>query len=130
MSENITITGLWINERPEGGTYLAGYFGGARLIIIGSSDTGDNAPDYDVYVTDGETQRVRVGGMWKNTSANGVTYFSGNLGRDARLVVFENSFKEKETHPDYRLLISARQRNPGNGGGYTPPAPGGEDIPF
>ena len=51
---------------------------------------------------------VRIGGMWKNETKAGKTYLAGSFG-GARLMVFPNGFKEKDSDPDYVLCISQAQ---------------------
>ena len=51
---------------------------------------------------------VRIGGMWKNETKQGKTYLAGSFG-GARLMVFPNGYKEKDSDPDYVLCISQGQ---------------------
>lgn len=51
---------------------------------------------------------VRIGGMWKNETKQGKTYLAGSFG-GARLMVFPNGYKEKDSDPDYVLCISQSQ---------------------
>jgi uncharacterized protein (DUF736 family) len=62
-------------------------------------------------------QDKSVGALWKNTSKDGKVYFSGVIG-DTKIVVFENSYKEKESQPDYKIYKS------------KPKNESSEDIPF
>lgn len=48
--------------------------------------------------------KVKLGGLWMNTTANGDTYFSGSIGM-GKLMAFKNGYKEKETDPDYILYV-------------------------
>lgn len=42
----------------------------------------------------------KVGALWQNKSEKGMQYLNLDL-RGEKLVVFPNSYKEKETQPDY-----------------------------
>jgi hypothetical protein len=48
---------------------------------------------------------VKLTGLWKNKTKDGKTYLSGTLG-GARVMVFPNDFKRKETDPDYNVVLS------------------------
>ena len=51
----------------------------------------------------------RTGALWKKTDKNGKEYLAGNIDFGAlgvsAIMIFENSFKEKENQPDYILNI-------------------------
>ena len=47
---------------------------------------------------------ARLTGLWKNKSKNGNHFLGGNLGT-ARVIVLPNTYKEKDTDPDYNLYI-------------------------
>jgi len=66
---------------------------------------------------------VCIGALWKNKSGRGL---SGRLG-DARLVVLENTRKDKENQPDYRVFVATPDRKGGEGGGNA--GGGGDDEP-
>ena len=52
---------------------------------------------------------VRLGGLWKNTSKNGVEYLSGNLGM-GKLLIFKNLNKEDGSNaPDYYINIAEKR---------------------
>jgi|TARA_R100001530_G_scaffold37004_1_gene28716 hypothetical protein len=42
-------------------------------------------------------------GMWENEDKNGNKYFNGKLKDGTKMVMFVNSFKDKETSPDFYL---------------------------
>lgn len=55
----------------------------------------------------------QLGALWLNESKNGNKYMSGELeinGEKIRIVVFKNT-KQKETHPDYKILKSEPYNN-------------------
>lgn len=68
---------------------------------------------------------VCIGALWKNKSGRGL---SGRLG-DARLVVLENTRKDKENQPDYRVFVATPDRKT-EGGGNTGVGGGDDDAPF
>ena len=50
-----------------------------------------------------------IGALWTRESKNGNSYMSGNIevgGETVRIVVFKNSYKKKDTHPDYLIYKS------------------------
>ncbi|WP_413440639.1 hypothetical protein [Synechococcus sp. MIT S1220] len=51
---------------------------------------------------------VRLGGLWRNEGKGGKTYLAGSFG-GARLMIFPNGFKEKDSDPDYVLCIAQSQ---------------------
>lgn len=78
-----------------------------------------------------------MGALWKKSGPKG-EYFSGSVevnGEKINIVVFPNSFKKAENHPDYRILKS---RPKGEAPAPKPEPreqefndfPGGDDIPF
>lgn len=91
---------------------------------------------------------VRLCGLWENPTRNGDTFLGGNLGA-ARLILFRNTHKEKDSDPDWIAYLSPGKRREDNGGGgergggsgpgpgsSSPPAggggapPGDDGIPF
>lgn len=52
---------------------------------------------------------IQLGGLWEQTDKNGNTYFSGSMGQ-GRLVMFKNSFKKENKHPDYVLYITEKTK--------------------
>jgi hypothetical protein len=73
---------------------------------------------------------VRLGGLWKNEK-NGKTHLGGSLGQ-AKILIFPNGFKEKDTDPDFILYIAKKQKP--EGGGAPDDAKkdegGSEELPF
>ena len=54
--------------------------------------------------SNGNSDLVRLGGLWKNTK-DGKTYLSGSFG-GAKVMIFPNGFKEKDEDPDYTLCVA------------------------
>jgi len=66
-----------------------------------------------------------IGALWQKKSKDGIEYFSGNLDlgplfQKINIVIFRNE-KNKDTQPDYRILLSQQQ---------TKDKSGEEGIPF
>lgn len=56
---------------------------------------------------------VRLGGLWKNKSKNGLQYLSGQFGGRARMIILPNKKKSKESEPDFVVFIrDASQTHP------------------
>lgn len=83
----------------------------------------------------------KIGDLWIKTSKDGKKYMSGvleDLSGDIRIAVFKNDRKEKDSHPDYQILLSEdrkdqqRQETPRNenSGGNEGDGIRLEDIPF
>ncbi|NLI08451.1 MAG: hypothetical protein GX457_15370 [Thermotogaceae bacterium] len=61
---------------------------------------------------------IRLTGLWKSKDKNGNTYLSGNLTGITSLMVMPNTFKKKDSEPDYIVYLKAsekRQRQAGKG---------------
>ena len=72
--------------------------------------------------SNGNSDMVRIGGLWKNKTKDGKPYLGGSFG-GARLMVFQNGYKEKDSDPDYVLCIAQAQKK-------EKEAPEKEEIPF
>lgn len=58
------------------------------------------------------TNSTKLTGLWKKQDKQGKDYFTGSLTGSARLVIFPNGFKNKETDPDYiAYIVPAEKRN-------------------
>ena len=58
-----------------------------------------------------EGNKVKLTGLWDNVTTKGETYMKGSLGV-AKLLIFKNSFKEKETDPDWNLFLAPKEKKP------------------
>jgi uncharacterized protein (DUF736 family) len=56
---------------------------------------------------------MQVGGLWKNTSANGDTYLQGKLGPNVRILIFKNKYKNADNQPDYQIYFAPVERKEG-----------------
>lgn len=56
----------------------------------------------------GNSGMVRLGGLWKNQTKDGKTYLSGTFG-GARVLIFPNGYKEKDSDPDFTLNLAQNQ---------------------
>lgn len=75
---------------------------------------------------------IKLGALWDHESKKGNVFKSGKLNRDikagTKIVVFENTYKDKEKDPDYYIYLS-EDRSEG-GGSRNEDAGPGEDVPF
>lgn len=73
----------------------------------------------------------KVGAFWKNTK-DGKTYLSGSLSEPVapgtKLLVFPNSYKKEDKHPDYTINVSADDQPAPQDNGSQVTA--NEDMPF
>ncbi len=69
---------------------------------------------------------MQVGGLWKNTSANGESYLQGKLGPNVRILIFKNKFKTADNQPDFQIYFAPVERKEGEGEGEVRPA--GDDF--
>ena len=61
---------------------------------------------------------ICLGGLWYNETEK-TWYASGSLGQ-AKIMIFPNSYKNKENEPDWKMYITAK---PKNTEGIEPPKP-------
>lgn len=51
-----------------------------------------------------------IGALWERQSkSSGSNYFNGNItldGKTHKIVIFENTFRETENHPGYKIYLS------------------------
>mgnify|MGYP003148611609 CR=1 FL=1 len=52
---------------------------------------------------------LKLGGVWKNKDKNGNEYFSGNFTFGSKLLIMQNSYKEKNSEPDYIVYLAPRK---------------------
>jgi hypothetical protein len=68
--------------------------------------------------------RVKAFALWEKTDKNGDRYLAGSFG-DLKVFVWPNKYKEKESHPDWRVEFQERERE------QAPPKTTDDDeIPF
>ncbi|HYF55621.1 MAG TPA: hypothetical protein VEA41_15320 [Salinarimonas sp.] len=56
-------------------------------------------------------KKVRLGGLWSNTSKAGKKYLSGKLG-GLKFIAFEVAVKKSEKSPDYELYLVEEDKKP------------------
>jgi hypothetical protein len=54
-------------------------------------------------------EMIKITGLWKNVSEKGEAFMSGSLG-GAKVLIFKNSFKQEEKHPDYNMFFAAKEK--------------------
>lgn len=63
---------------------------------------------------------TKISGLWKNEDNNGNVYFRGAVGgvsgedtftltADHKILIFKNTYKEKENDPDYNLFMAPKK---------------------
>ena len=73
---------------------------------------------------------IPLTGLWKNTTKDGKTYMSGNLG-GAKVMIFANSYKTEDKHPDYQLYIAENKKKEETKSEVkSDPAYSSDSIPF
>lgn len=50
---------------------------------------------------------IEITALWSKKDSKGNTYLVGYFG-NARLLIFKNTYKKEEKHPDYRMLIAPK----------------------
>ena len=55
-------------------------------------------------------EKIKLTGLWKNTSKDGQTYYAGSLSPTVRVLVFKNTFKKGEKEPDLVLYLAPNDR--------------------
>jgi hypothetical protein len=56
------------------------------------------------------SEKIRVTGLWKNTSKNGGTYLKGSLSPVTPVLIMPNDYKKGEKDPDFFLYFTENQR--------------------
>jgi|VirMetMinimDraft_7_1064189.scaffolds.fasta_scaffold00899_6 hypothetical protein len=49
---------------------------------------------------------VKLTGLWEDTDRNGHQYFSGKINAISKVLVMPNTFKKKDSDPDYFLYLA------------------------
>ena len=57
--------------------------------------------------------KIKLTGLWKNTSKDGQTYYSGSLSPTVRVLVFKNNFKKEDRDPDLVLYLAPAEKKDG-----------------
>lgn len=80
-----------------------------------------------------DEKKKDCGAMWWHTSQKGTRYLSGNIeidGKKHQIVMFENSYKEQEKHPDYKIYPSTPRGDQVSDQAETVAKVFQDDIPF
>lgn len=56
---------------------------------------------------------VKMGGLWEKVDKNNTIFYQGSMG-DVNLFVMSNRFKKEESHPDYILYFSQKEKREGD----------------
>ena len=79
-----------------------------------------------------QNDKVKMTGLWRNTTAKGDMYLSGNVGL-AKMLIFPNGYKEEGSNdPDYYMFLAPKkQREEGEEYHASNPQPEvKDDVPF
>lgn len=61
--------------------------------------------------------RVKIGGLWQNTTKNGVSFLSGDIGNYAQIQIWPNKKRDGKKDPDYTLYFCEKKRRDGTANG-------------
>lgn len=53
-----------------------------------------------------DSDKVRIGGLWKEESKSGGRYLSGKLSATSKLLVLPNTYKKTDKDPDYIVYLA------------------------
>ncbi len=53
------------------------------------------------------TNKIKLTGLWEETTKDGKSYLSGTMMPGAKLLIFPNSFKKRPTDPDYIASLAS-----------------------
>ncbi len=53
------------------------------------------------------TNKIKLTGLWEETTKDGKSYLSGTMMPGAKLLIFPNSFKKRPTDPDYIAYLAS-----------------------
>jgi len=70
--------------------------------------------------------QIKLSGLWLNETKNGQKYFSGS-NNGQKYTIFKNSFKEKDSQPDYNLYVEPLEQEQN---APDPSAPDTNELPF
>lgn len=73
-------------------------------------------------MTEKKDTMIKVGALWANEK-DGKTYYSGKFG-DAKMLVFENSYKESDKHPSHIVYLAPFEKK------EDKKEEGSEEVPF
>ena len=60
-----------------------------------------------------ENKNQNIGALWINEGKN-IKYLAGEIeldGKVTKIVVFKNSYKTEEKHPDYRIFVKTSKKD-------------------
>jgi hypothetical protein len=56
------------------------------------------------------SEMIKVTGLWANKDKNGNQYLSGNLTPTIKILIFKNSYKSTDKHPDYIMSFAQNMK--------------------
>jgi len=57
-------------------------------------------------------KQIKACGLWQNTTKNGITFLSGNLGYGLTVQIWPNKKREGKKDPDYNLVFAEPYKKP------------------
>ena len=72
---------------------------------------------------------IKLTGLWANKDKNGNLVLSGYLG-SARLVIFTNTYKKEDKHPDYIAYVDEQKQKDAAPSPSDTPASDSGSVPF
>lgn len=57
------------------------------------------------------SEMIKVCGLWKSNDKNNNPILSGNLTYGTKILILKNTFKKKDSDPDYNLFIAKVEKN-------------------
>lgn len=58
------------------------------------------------------SELIKLTGLWKSKTKNGVSLLSGSLNAVTSLLIMPNTFKKSEKDPDYYVYVKANDKKP------------------
>jgi hypothetical protein len=57
-----------------------------------------------------ESNLIRLTGLWKSESKAGGTYLTGSISASSKLLILQNTKKEKDSDPDFIAFMAPQEK--------------------